>query len=63
MQQAFEPEDASPDILASLPTELQHSVVSNLRETGGIQCLFPPRQVSRKWCRLIDEHLYIHFVN
>jgi hypothetical protein len=62
MLQPTELDNPSPDILASLPTELQHSVLSNLRQGGGIQCLFPPRQVSRKWCRLIDEHLYTYFI-
>jgi hypothetical protein len=62
MEQSTERNNPSPDILASLPTELQHSVLTNLRQGGGIQCLFPPRQVSRQWCRVIDEHLYTYFI-
>ena len=54
-------EPSSPDILASLPTELQHSVLFHLRKRGGIQSLFSPRSVSRRWCRLIDDHLYHYF--
>jgi hypothetical protein len=54
-------ESTSPDMLASLPIELQYSVLSSLRQSGGIQCLFPPRGVSRQWCRLIDDYLYHYF--
>src|SRR5947207_5193868 len=54
-------ESPSPDILASLPIELQYSVLVNLRQVGGIQCLFAARRVSRRWCRLIDDHLYYYF--
>jgi hypothetical protein len=51
-----------PDILASLPTELQNAVLHSLRELGGIQSLFSHRRVSSRWCRLIDTHLYHYFV-
>jgi hypothetical protein len=54
-------QSTSPDILASLPIELQYGVLLNLRQDGGIQSLFSPRRVSRQWCRLIDDHLYHYF--
>lgn len=53
----------SPDILSSLPLELQHAVLYDLLKEGGIQCLFPPRRVCRIWCRLIDDYLYQFFMN
>src|ERR1700738_3997978 len=62
MAQAQQPNINPPDNLASLPTELQHSVLYYLRLDGGIQALFDPRAVSRQWCRLIDDHLYHYFV-
>jgi len=55
-------ENESPDILASLPTELQHAILKYLREEGGIECLFALRAVSRRWCRLVDDNLYIYFI-
>src|SRR5271156_1547394 len=55
-------ENESPDILASLPTELQHAILKYLREEGGIESLFVLRAVSRRWCRLVDDSLYIYFV-
>ena len=54
-------QSTSPDILTSLPVELQYAVLLNLRQDGGIQSLFFPRGVSRQWCRLIDDHLYHYF--
>ena len=52
----------SPDILGSLPGELQYAILRNIREEGGIQSLFPPRAVSRKWREAVDDHLYTWFV-
>ena len=54
-------QSTSPDILGSLPIELQYAVLLNLRQGGRIQSLFPLRRVSRQWCRLIDDHLYHYF--
>src|SRR5262245_59261105 len=52
----------SQDVLISLPSELQHQVLYILRREGGIRCLFPHRSVCRRWCEIIDDHLYHFFV-
>ena len=51
------------DPFSSLPHELQAIVLDVIRNEDGMKFLFPMRNVSRSWCRLIDDYLYDFFIN
>ena len=53
----------SQDPFSSLPHELQAIVLGLVRNEDGMKFLFPMRNVSRSWCRLIDDYLYDFFIN